>query len=146
MNYPEYVHHQHLKNWVKQIAHLTKPADIYWCDGSEDEYNRLCDKLVENGTFKKLNPEKRPNSYLALSDPGDVARVEDRTFICSARRTTPARPTTGCIRGDEGDAQPALRRLHARPHDVRHPVQHGPARLADISHIGIEITDSPTSS
>ena len=72
---------QKLIAWVEQMAQLCQPNDIHWCDGSEDEYNRLTALLVQSGTFKKLNEKKRPNSFLAWSDPGDVARVEDRTFI-----------------------------------------------------------------
>ncbi|MDJ0346616.1 phosphoenolpyruvate carboxykinase (GTP) [Streptomyces sp. H10-C2] len=77
--------HKDLLAWVGEIADITQPDEIVWCDGSEAEYQRLCDDLVANGTFKQLDPNKRPNSYYAASDPTDVARVEDRTFICSER-------------------------------------------------------------
>jgi phosphoenolpyruvate carboxykinase (GTP) len=86
---------ENLKAWVAEWAEIFQPADIHWCDGSAEEYDALCQQLVDAGTFERLADAKRPNSYLALSDPGDVARVEDRTFICSEHESTPAPPTTG---------------------------------------------------
>ena len=90
--------HRRLLAWVAEVAELTEPEAIYWCDGSDAEWAQLTDTLVETGTLIRLNPDAKPNSFLARTDPDDVARVEDRTFICSVDPTTPDRPTTGSTR------------------------------------------------
>ena len=93
---PAYVKNIRLLSWVREMAALMQPNAIHWCDGSEAEYHQQCESLVKAGTFKKLNEAKRPNSYLALSDPSDVARVEDRTFICCEKEEN-AGPTNNWV-------------------------------------------------
>src|SRR5215469_15352958 len=134
--------HARLQGWVDEVSALTQPDEIHWCDGSDEEYDHLAQTLIAAGTFERLSSDDRANSYLALSDPADVARVEDRTFICSEREED-AGPTNNWR--DPAEMRETLGELFKGCMKGRTmyvvPFSMGPL-ASEISEIGVQLTDS----